>query len=94
MNRQDFRCLEPLRVRWAEVDMQGIVFNGHYLMYVDTALAEYYAETVARVAFAPPIEPGDLTRQQVAAEAHRRVAALLGQPADATSTGRRGGRPA
>ena len=42
MNRQDFRCLEPLRVRWAEVDMQGIVFNGHYLMYVDTALAGYW----------------------------------------------------
>lgn len=42
MNRQDFRFLDPLRVRWAEVDMQGIVFNGHYLMYVDTALAGYW----------------------------------------------------
>jgi YbgC/YbaW family acyl-CoA thioester hydrolase len=28
-------------VRWAEVDMQQIVFNGHYLMYFDTALAGY-----------------------------------------------------
>jgi YbgC/YbaW family acyl-CoA thioester hydrolase len=42
MKRQDFRCLEPLQVRWAEIDMQGIVFNGHYLMYVDTALAGYW----------------------------------------------------
>ena len=42
MNRQDFRFLDPLRVRWAEIDMQGIVFNGHYLMYVDTALAGYW----------------------------------------------------
>ncbi len=33
-----------LRVRWAEVDMQKIVFNGHYLTYIDTAVAEYWRE--------------------------------------------------
>ena len=38
----DFRHLERLRVRWAEVDMQQIVFNAHYLMYFDTALAGYW----------------------------------------------------
>ncbi|MDC6700806.1 acyl-CoA thioesterase, partial [Leclercia adecarboxylata] len=27
---EDFRHSTPLRVRWAEVDAQGIVFNGHY----------------------------------------------------------------
>ena len=27
--RQDFRLLHRLRVRWAEVDMQNIVFNAH-----------------------------------------------------------------
>ncbi len=42
MNRKDFRFLEPLRVRWCEVDMQKIVFNGHYLMYFDTAVAGYW----------------------------------------------------
>ena len=42
MKRNDFRFLEPLRVRWAEVDMQRIVFNGHYLMYIDTAVAGYW----------------------------------------------------
>lgn len=42
MNRQDFRFRERLRVRWAEVDMQKIVFNGHYLMYFDTAVAGYW----------------------------------------------------
>jgi acyl-CoA thioester hydrolase len=31
-------------VRWAEVDMQKIVFNGHYLTYIDTAIAEYWRE--------------------------------------------------
>jgi YbgC/YbaW family acyl-CoA thioester hydrolase len=42
MIRQDFRFSHRLRVRWAEVDMQKIVFNGHYLMYFDTAVADYW----------------------------------------------------
>ncbi len=42
MKRSDFRRLDRLRVRWAEVDMQRIVFNGHYLMYFDTAVANYW----------------------------------------------------
>jgi YbgC/YbaW family acyl-CoA thioester hydrolase len=42
MKRSDFRFTERLRVRWAEVDMQRIVFNGHYLMYFDTAIAGYW----------------------------------------------------
>lgn len=42
MKRQDFRFFHRLRVRWAEVDMQKIVFNAHYLMYVDTAVADYW----------------------------------------------------
>ena len=42
MERQDFRCVHRLRVRWAEVDMQKIVFNAHYLMYFDTAIADYW----------------------------------------------------
>jgi YbgC/YbaW family acyl-CoA thioester hydrolase len=44
MARTDFACLTRLRVRWAEVDMQKIVFNGHYLTYIDTAVAEYWRE--------------------------------------------------
>jgi YbgC/YbaW family acyl-CoA thioester hydrolase len=53
MKRGEFRFFDRLRVRWAEVDMQKIVFNGHYLMYFDTAVAGYwramampYAETM------------------------------------------------
>ena len=42
MNRGEFRFFERLRARWAEVDMQKIVFNGHYLMYFDTAVAGYW----------------------------------------------------
>lgn len=44
MPREDFACAHRLRVRWAEVDMQKIVFNGHYLTYLDTAIAEYWRE--------------------------------------------------
>jgi YbgC/YbaW family acyl-CoA thioester hydrolase len=42
MPRTDYVCAPQLRVRWAEVDMQKIVFNGHYLTYIDTAVAEYW----------------------------------------------------
>lgn len=42
MPREDFACTHRLRVRWAEVDMQKIVFNAHYLTYIDTAIAEYW----------------------------------------------------
>ena len=42
MKRQDFRFFHRLRVRWAEVDMQKIVFNAHYLMYFDVAVTEYW----------------------------------------------------
>ena len=42
MKRQDFRFFHRLRVRWAEVDMQKIVFNAHYLMYFDTAITDYW----------------------------------------------------
>src|SRR5262249_1093163 len=38
----DYRLRVPLRVRWAETDMQGIVFNGHYLTYCDVAVTEYF----------------------------------------------------
>ncbi|MFZ5541745.1 MAG: acyl-CoA thioesterase [Pseudomonadota bacterium] len=38
----DYRHRIDLRVRWAEVDMQGVVFNGHYLTYCDVCLTEYW----------------------------------------------------
>ena len=44
MAKGAFRCAHTLRVRWAEVDMQKVVFNAHYLTYIDTAIAEYWRE--------------------------------------------------
>ena len=42
MKRDDFRFFHRLRVRWAEVDMQAIVFNANYLLYFDTAVTDYW----------------------------------------------------
>ncbi len=41
MPKQDFTFSHRFRVRWAEVDRQDIVFNGHYLTYFDIAMTEY-----------------------------------------------------
>ncbi len=40
--RERFAMVHPLRVRWAEADMQGVVFNAHYLAYFDVAITEYW----------------------------------------------------
>jgi acyl-CoA thioester hydrolase len=32
----------PLRVRYSECDMQGVVFNGHYLAYFDISMTELW----------------------------------------------------
>lgn len=45
MDRSYFSFFHTLRVRWAEVDMQAIVFNGHYLTYFDVAFTEYWRAT-------------------------------------------------
>jgi acyl-CoA thioester hydrolase len=40
--KADFNFNHKLRVRFAETDMQGIVFNGNYLTYYDVAWTEYF----------------------------------------------------
>ena len=42
MSRKLYNFFHTLRVRYAEVDAQGIVFNSHYLTYFDCAITEYY----------------------------------------------------
>jgi acyl-CoA thioester hydrolase len=37
-----FRFSFPIRVRYSEIDVQGIVYNSRYLEYVDAALTEYF----------------------------------------------------
>ena len=36
-----FTLLHPLRVRWAECDAQGIVFNVNYFLYFDVGMTEW-----------------------------------------------------
>lgn len=70
MKRQDFRFFHPLRVRWAEVDMQKIVFNAHYLMYFDTAIADYWRELALPYEEAMHSLDGDLYVKKASIEFH------------------------
>ena len=38
---EKYKFFEPMRVRFAETDLQGHVFFGHYLVYFDEALSQY-----------------------------------------------------
>ena len=70
MKRQDFRFFHRLRVRWAEVDMQKIVFNAHYLMYVDTAMADYWRALALPYEEAMQQLDGDLYVKKASVEYH------------------------
>ncbi len=70
MNRQDFRFFHRLRVRWAEVDMQKIVFNAHYLMYFDTAVADYWRALAMPYEEAMRLLGGDLYVKKATVEFH------------------------
>lgn len=41
MERGSYGILHPLRVRWNECDMHGIVFNVNYFLYYDIAVYEW-----------------------------------------------------
>ena len=41
MSKKQFNFNYSFRVRYSEVDAQGIVFNAHYLTYFDCAMTEY-----------------------------------------------------
>lgn len=70
MKRSDFRFLFRLRVRWAEVDPQGIVFNGHYLTYFDTAMTEYWRSLAVPYPEAIHRLGGDLYAKKSSVEYH------------------------
>ena len=70
MKRQDFRLLHRMRVRWAEIDAQKIVFNGHYLMYLDTAMGEYWRALAFPYTDAMPTQDGDMYVKKATLEYH------------------------
>jgi acyl-CoA thioester hydrolase len=42
MARTDFNFSTRIRVRYAEIDAQAVVFNSRYLEYADVAVTEYW----------------------------------------------------
>ncbi len=70
MERGEFTMSHRLRVRWAEVDMQKVVFNAHYFLYFDIAIAEYWR--AIRFDYPKSLEPfgGDVFAVKASAEFH------------------------
>lgn len=86
--REGFRFMCPVRVRYSEVDRQGIVYYSRYLEYVDAAFTEYfravgfdYQDLVNRHGFDPSVVKATLeykrpARFDEALEVHARVVAI------------------
>ncbi|TAF82506.1 MAG: YbgC/FadM family acyl-CoA thioesterase [Curvibacter sp.] len=70
LTRNDFRFFHTLRVRWSEVDMQRIVFNAHYLTYLDTAMADYWRALAVPYEAAMVMLEGDLYVKKATVEYH------------------------
>ncbi|QTD47152.1 YbgC/FadM family acyl-CoA thioesterase [Ottowia testudinis] len=70
MKPTDFRLHHRLRVRWAEVDMQKIVFNPHYLMYFDCAIADYWSALAMPYEAAMRQLDGDIFLRKTTVEFH------------------------
>ena len=68
--RHDFRLMHRLRVRWGEVDIQRIVFNPHYLMYIDSAFTEYWRALAIPYEAIPDLLGGDLYVKKSTLEYH------------------------
>jgi YbgC/YbaW family acyl-CoA thioester hydrolase len=68
--RHQYRLTHRLRVRWAEVDLQRIVFNPHYLMYIDTAFTEYWRALAIPYEMIPQLLGGDLYVKKSTLEYH------------------------
>ena len=62
--------VHPLRVRYAECDAQGVVFNAHYLAYFDIALTELWRAALG--SYAAMVDSGV---DVVVADAHLRFRA-------------------
>lgn len=70
LTRNRFRLIHRLRVRWAEVDLQRIVFNPHYLTYIDTAFTEYWRAMAIPYESIPAQLGGDLYVKKSTLEYH------------------------
>lgn len=46
MYLEGYRFKTQVKVRYSEIDGQKIVFNAHYLTYIDIAISEYFEEAL------------------------------------------------
>ena len=69
-NLENRRFHHRLRVRWAEVDMQKIVYNAHYLMYLDTAMTDYWRALGLPYEASMALLDGDLFVKKATLEYH------------------------
>ena len=84
----------PVAIRYEAPDgtpLPALAYVGELTFAQSLGLVIATRETVARLSFAEPIDAAGLTRQDVAAEARRRVASLLGLPNPGSAPGRPGG---
>ena len=87
VSRGEFTFFHPLRVRWSEVDPQGIVFNPNYLAYADLALTEY----MRRIGFPYPdglLRLGSDLSRSISAPRHGMMTNSNSPPACRTSGAR------
>lgn len=53
-----FRFSTEVRVRYAEIDVQNVVFNSHYLTYLDIGISDYYRQGLK-------LDPRELSREGI-----------------------------
>jgi acyl-CoA thioester hydrolase len=68
--REQFTFSHRLRVRWAEVDLQRVVFNGNYLLYFDVAFTEFWRATGLPDPLAQQAEGRELFVRKASIEYH------------------------
>lgn len=55
---EGFRFSTSVRVRYAEIDVQNVVFNAHYMTYLDIGISDYYRKGLQ-------LDPRELAKQGV-----------------------------
>lgn len=55
---ENFHFSTEVRVRYAEIDVQNVVFNAHYMTYLDIGISDYYRQGLK-------LDPRELSRQGV-----------------------------
>lgn len=55
---EGFHFSTDVRVRYAEIDVQNVVFNAHYMTYLDIGISDYYRQGLK-------LDPRELSRQGI-----------------------------